>query len=32
MLRTASLSALGYENDLSQPVILFWDDIRHVGD
>jgi len=32
MLRTASLSALGYENDLSQPVIQFWDDIRHVGD
>ncbi len=32
MLRTASLSALSYENDLSQPVIQFWDDIRHVGD
>ena len=32
MLRTASLSALGYENDLSQPVIQFWDDTRHVGD
>ena len=32
MLRTASLSALGYENDLSQPMIQFWDDIRHVGD
>ena len=32
MLRTASLSAIGYENDLSQPVIQFWDDIRHVGD
>jgi len=32
MLRTASLSAIGYENDLSQPVIQFWDDIRRVGD
>src|SRR6266849_5678848 len=32
MLRTASLSALGYENNLSQPVIQFWDDTRHVCD
>jgi probable phosphoglycerate mutase len=32
MLKTASLSALGYENNLSQPVIQFWDDTRHVGD
>jgi broad specificity phosphatase PhoE len=32
MLKTASLSALGYETSLSQPVILFWDDTRHVGD
>jgi probable phosphoglycerate mutase len=32
MLRTASVSALGYENDLSQPVIRFWDDTRHAGD
>ena len=32
MLKTASLSALGYENSLSQPVIQFWDDTRHVGD
>jgi probable phosphoglycerate mutase len=32
MLQTASLSALGYENDLSRPVIQFWDDTRHVGD
>jgi probable phosphoglycerate mutase len=32
MLKTASLSALGYENDLSRPVIEFWDDTRHVGD
>jgi len=30
MLRTASLSALGYENSLSQPAIQFWDDTRHV--
>jgi probable phosphoglycerate mutase len=32
MLKTASLSALGYENNLSQPVIQFWDDTRHVID
>jgi len=32
MLRTASLSALGYENDLSLPVIEFWDDTRHADD
>ena len=32
MLKTASLSALGYENNLSQPVIEFWDDIECVGD
>ncbi len=32
MLRTASLSALSYENNLSLPVIQFWDDTRHVGD
>ena len=31
MLSTASLSALGYENDLSRPVIRFWNDTRHVG-
>jgi len=31
MLGTASLSALGYERDPSQPVIRFWDDTRHVG-
>ena len=30
MLKTASLSALGYENTLSQPVIQLWDDTRHV--
>jgi probable phosphoglycerate mutase len=32
MLNTASLSALGYENDLSQPVIHFWNDTRRAGD
>ena len=32
MLKTASLSALGYENDLSRPVIEFWDDTGCVGD
>ena len=32
MLKTASLSALGHENDLSRPVIEFWDDTRHVED
>jgi probable phosphoglycerate mutase len=30
MLSTASLSALGYETDLSKPVIRFWNDTRHV--
>jgi broad specificity phosphatase PhoE len=30
MLTTASLSAVGYENDLSRPVIRFWNDTRHV--
>jgi probable phosphoglycerate mutase len=32
MLTTASLSVLGYENTLSQPVIRLWNDTRHVGD
>ena len=32
MLKTASLSALSYENNLSQPVIELWDDTWHVGD
>jgi len=32
MLDTASLSALSYEHDLSQPAIRFWNDYRHVGD
>ena len=31
LLGTASLSALGYEHNPSQPVIRFWDDTRHVG-
>ena len=30
MLSTASLSALGYENDLSRPVIRLWNDTLHV--
>jgi len=30
MLSTASLSALGYEHDLSRAVIRFWNDTRHV--
>jgi probable phosphoglycerate mutase len=30
VLSTASLSALGYEHNLSQPVIRLWDDTRHV--
>ena len=32
MLSTASVSVLGYENNLCQPVIRLWNDIRHVGD
>jgi broad specificity phosphatase PhoE len=31
MLSTASLSALGYEQDLSRPVIRLWNEDRHVG-
>jgi broad specificity phosphatase PhoE len=31
LLSTASLSALGYEHKLSQPVIQLWNDINHVG-
>ena len=31
VLNTASLSALGYEHDRSEPVIRLWDDTRHVG-
>jgi broad specificity phosphatase PhoE len=30
VLSTASLSALGYEHNLSEPVIRLWDDTRHV--
>ena len=31
LLSTASLSALGYEHNLFEPVIRLWDDTRHVG-
>ena len=31
-LNTASVSVLGYESNLSQPVIRLWNDSRHVGD
>lgn len=31
VLSTASVSALGYEHNLSEPVIRLWDDTRHVG-
>ncbi len=31
LLSTASLSALGYEHNLFQPVIRLWNDTRHVG-
>ena len=32
LLSTASLSALSYEHNRSQPAIRLWDDSRHVGD
>ena len=32
VLGTASLSAVGFDNDAAEPVIRFWDDTRHVGD
>jgi broad specificity phosphatase PhoE len=32
ILSTASLSALSYEHDLSDPAVRLWDDSRHVGD
>jgi broad specificity phosphatase PhoE len=32
MLSTASLSAIGYEKELSRPVIRLWNDTHHVGD
>jgi broad specificity phosphatase PhoE len=31
LLATASLSALGYEHNLSEPAIRLWNDTRHVG-
>ena len=31
LLSTASLSALGYEHNLSEPVIRLWDDTRHIA-
>jgi len=31
LLDTASLSALGYEHNPSEPVIRLWNDTRHVG-
>jgi len=31
VLSTASVSALGYEHNLSEPVIRLWDDTRHVA-
>jgi broad specificity phosphatase PhoE len=31
LLGTASLSALSYNHELSEPAIRFWDDTRHVG-
>jgi probable phosphoglycerate mutase len=30
MLSTASLSALGYEQERSRPVIRLWNETRHV--
>ena len=32
LLSTASLSALGYEHDLSQPAIRLWNETRHVSE
>jgi probable phosphoglycerate mutase len=31
LLSTASVSAVSYEHNLSEPVICLWDDTRHVG-
>jgi broad specificity phosphatase PhoE len=31
LLSTASLSAVGYEHDVSRPVIRLWNDTRHVS-
>jgi probable phosphoglycerate mutase len=30
ILGTASLSALGYEHDMTEPVIRCWNDMSHV--
>ncbi len=32
LLTTATLSIVGYEHNLSEPVIRLWNDDRHVGD
>ena len=32
LLGTASLSAVGYEHDITRPVLRLWNDDRHVGD
>ncbi|HYT94688.1 MAG TPA: histidine phosphatase family protein [Gemmataceae bacterium] len=32
VLGTATLSALGYEHNLGEPVVRLWNDSRHVGD
>jgi broad specificity phosphatase PhoE len=32
MLTTASLSAVGYEHNLTRPVIRLWNDDHHIGD
>lgn len=32
LLSTASLSTLGYEHGVAEPVIKLWNDTRHVGD
>jgi broad specificity phosphatase PhoE len=32
LLGTASLSALGYEHHLSQPVVRLWDETRHLSE
>ncbi len=31
LLGTASVSALGYEHDRSEPVVRLWNDTRHIG-
>ena len=32
MLKTTSLSMLGYEHKLSEPIVWLWDDTRHISD